>query len=300
MSAFSYLKITTERKKHMAQFTNRASLTFNDTTINSNIAVGEIVEVLTATKTAVVDTYGRNDSLSYVISLVNSGESALGPLTVTDNLGEYTTASGSYVPLSYIEDSVLFFIDGVAQPTPTVTAESPLTLSGITLGAGSNAQIVYSARTNDFAPLGVDNTITNEVSVSGGGIGTPIVAQETVTAAAEPDLSINKSISPIPVADNGRLTYTFSIQNSGNTAALTTDNIVLTDDFNPILSNLVVTYNGTTWTEGVNYTYNEATGEFATVAGQIAVDAASYTTDPVSGAVIVTPGVSTLTVTGTV
>ncbi len=284
----------------MAQFTNRASLTFNNATINSNIAVGEIVEVLTATKTAVVDTYGRNDSLSYVISLVNSAESATGPLTVTDNLGEYTTAEGSFVPLDYIDGSVLFFIDGVAQPTPTVTSQSPLTLTGITLPAGSNAQIVYSARTNDFAPLGVDDTIINEVNVTGGGISTPIVANETVTAAAEPDLSITKSISPIPVADNGRLTYTFSIQNSGNVDAVAGDNIILNDVFDPILSNLVVTYNGTTWTEGVNYTYNEQTGLFSTVPGQITVDAATFTTDPDTGAVIVTPGVSILTVTGTV
>ncbi len=284
----------------MAQFTNRASLTFNNATINSNIAVGEIVEVLTATKTAVVDTYGRNDSLSYVISLVNSGESAIGPLTLTDDLGAYTTDTGTYVPLDYIDSSVLFFINGVQQPTPTVTGQSPLTLGGITLPAGSNAQIVYSARTNDFAPLGVNDTLTNEVTVTGGGIGTPIVADETVTASAEPDLSINKSISPIPVADNGRLTYTFTIQNSGNTDALASDAIVLNDTFNPILSDLVVTYNGATWTEGVNYNYNEATGLFSTVPGQISVNAADFTRDPVSGAVIVTPGVSTLTVTGTV
>ncbi len=284
----------------MATFTNRASLTFNSTTINSNIAVGEIVEVLTATKTAVVDTYGRNDSLSYVISLVNSGESAIGPLTVTDNLGAYAVGEQSYVPLDYIDGSVLFFVDGVEQPAPAVAATNPLTFTGITLPAGSNAQIIYSARTNDFAPLGVDDTITNSVSVSGGGLSTPVTAEETVTAAAEPDLSINKSISPVPVADNGRLTYTFTIQNSGNTAATAADDIVLNDLFNPILSNLVVTYNGVTWTEGVNYIYDEATGLFTTVGGQITVDAATFTTDPDTGAVIVTPGVSVLTVTGTV
>ncbi len=284
----------------MAQFTNRASLTFNNETINSNIAVGEIVEVLTATKTAVVDTYGRNDSLSYVISLVNSGESVLGPLTVSDNLGSYTTGTGTYVPLDYIDGSVLFFVNGVEQAAPTVTTQSPLVFSGITLPADSNAQIVYSVRTNDFAPLDINDTITNEISVSGGGISTPITADETVSALAEPQLAINKSISPIPVADNGRLTYTFAITNSGNTAALASDNIVLNDTFNPILSNLAVTYNGTTWTEGVNYTYNEATGQFATVAGQIAVDAATFTVDPDTGAVIVTPATSILTVTGTV
>ena len=47
-------------------------------------------------------------------------------------------------------------------------------------------------------------------------------------------------------------------------------------------------------------TYNEAPGEFSTTSGAITVPAAVYTTDPVTGAQSVTPGVTVLTVTGTV
>jgi uncharacterized repeat protein (TIGR01451 family) len=95
------------------------------------------------------------------------------------------------------------------------------------------------------------------------------------------------------------LTYTFVIENRGNTEAVATDNLVVTDTFNPILSSLAVTFEGETWTEGENYTYNENTGEFATLAGQITVPAATYSTDA-SGAVTVVPGTVTLTVSGTV
>ena len=52
--------------------------------------------------------------------------------------------------------------------------------------------------------------------------------------------------------------------------------------------------------DNVNYTYNEATGLFATLAGQITVPAATYTQDPTPGAYSVTPGISTLVVTGTI
>lgn len=45
----------------MAQFTNQARLSYNDTVIDSNIAVGEIREVLTASKTAVNSTYRADD-----------------------------------------------------------------------------------------------------------------------------------------------------------------------------------------------------------------------------------------------
>ena len=53
-------------------------------------------------------------------------------------------------------------------------------------------------------------------------------------------------------------------------------------------------------TEGTQYTYDPATGLFATAAGQIPVPAATYTQDPVTGAYTMTPGIATLTVTGTI
>ncbi len=51
---------------------------------------------------------------------------------------------------------------------------------------------------------------------------------------------------------------------------------VITDDFDPILKNLTVSFNGTAWTEGVDYTYDETTGSFATIAGNVTVPAAGY------------------------
>ena len=73
----------------MARFTNQAQLRYGNEITNSNIAVGEITEVLSATKTAVRDTYGQNENVTYVISIVNSGTTAFNGITVTDNLGEY-------------------------------------------------------------------------------------------------------------------------------------------------------------------------------------------------------------------
>ena len=117
--------------------------------------------------------------------------------------------------------------------------------------------------------------------------------------AAAPSLSINKAISPSPVVENGRVTYTFTIENRGNTAAEAADNLIITDTFDPILSDLAVALNGTALTSPTGYTYDTATGLFATVAGQITVPAATYTQDAATGVVTVTPGTAVLTVTGT-
>ena len=81
---------------------------------------------------------------------------------------------------------------------------------------------------------------------------------------------------------------------------MATDNASISDMFDPILSALAVTFEGTAWTEGIQYNYNEVTGLFTTVPGQILVPAATYTQDPVTGAYSVIPGTVTLTVTGTI
>lgn len=67
----------------------------------------------------------------------------------------------------------------------------------------------------------------------------------------------------------------------------------------PFFRIFLVSYNGTAWTAGTDYTYDAATGQFATVAGNVTVPAATYTQDPTTGVWTTTPGASTLTVTGT-
>ena len=113
-------------------------------------------------------------------------------------------------------------------------------------------------------------------------------------------LTITKSITPAQVVDNDRVTYTFVIQNSGNEAVSAADDAVITDTFDPILSALAVTFDGVSWTEGVQYNYDATTGLFTTVAGQLIVPAATYTQNPTTGEYSLTPGIATLVVTGTI
>lgn len=79
-----------------------------------------------------------------------------------------------------------------------------------------------------------------------------------------------------------------------------TDAAVITDLFDPILSDLTVTWNEAAWTQGTQYTYDATSGQFATVAGQITVPAATYTQNATTGQYTVTPGTAILTVTGTI
>jgi len=288
-----------EKEIFMAIFTNQASLSYNNVTVNSNVATGELQEALSAQKIAVVREYGVNDRITYVFSVVNTGAVTQNGLTLTDDLGAFTESGQTLTPLTYVDGSFKYYVNGVLQPTPAaVTAGPPLTVSGISVPAGGNALLIYEAAVNQYAPLDSGATVVNTATLAENGISA--TASETVTASEQPNLTISKSITPATVTENSRVTYTFVIQNYGNREVVATDDATVTDLFNPILSDLAVFFNGTPWTEGTDYNYDENTGLFQSVAGQITVPAATYTRDPATGAVTTTPGVSTLTVVGTI
>ena len=267
----------------MARFTNQAQLRYGNNVANSNIAVGEILEVLSATKTAVKNTYNQSDTITYVVSIVNSGNTAINGLTLSDNLGAYTFNTNTLVPLTYVNNTAKYYTNGTLQAAPAVTQGPPLSITGISVPAGGNATVIYEAALNEYAPLGIEAAVTNTATVSGTGI-TPVTAAETVNAEAAPNLAITKSVSPVPVTENGTLTYTFRIQNYGSVAATNTTGVVITDTFAPVLNNLTAALNGTAWTAATDYTYNETTGTFSSTAGAITVPAATYTQDSTTGA----------------
>ncbi|MBQ9511232.1 MAG: hypothetical protein IJR55_06025 [Clostridia bacterium] len=283
----------------MATFYNQATLSYNGIFRTSNVVVGEVIGSLTVTKTAVGDTYSAGGNVTYVISIINTGTTPFTGLSLTDDLGAYQVGDTTVYPLEYVENSVLYYIDGVIQPTPTVTATNGIEITGISVPAGANATIIYNTAVTGFAPLSEGATIVNSVTVTGDGT-TPITATETVTVEGGAVLSISKAISPATVSENDRITYTFVISNTGNAEATAADNVIVTDTFDPILSDITVTLNGVTVTQPDTYTYDETTGEFATVAGAITVPAATYTQDQTTGLWTTVPGTATLTVSGTI
>ncbi|MCQ2413371.1 MAG: hypothetical protein MJ082_01050 [Clostridia bacterium] len=280
----------------MATFTNQASLSYNGQTVNSNIAVGEILDPLTVRKSSLVNTYSIGEDTTYVVSLVNSGNNPLTGITVSDDLGQYVATGTPVTPLTYTADSLQLYSNGVLQPTPAIAQTDPLTVNGLTVPAGGNILLIYEATPNRFASPAINGEIDNTVTVSGGGLAETLTDVATVNAVTGPLLTITKNVSPVPVSEDGTLTYTFNIQNNGNAPATADTGVVLTDTFNPVLTNLTATLNGTPLTAG-QYTYTN--GTFTTAPGVITVPAATYD-QQANGEWRTTPGVSTLVITGTV
>lgn len=279
----------------MAQFTNQAQLTYNNKVTVSNLAVGKIQDVLSINKTAVSDVYTQDDTIAYIVNIINSGNTELTGLTMTVDLGAYATVMGTLVPLTYVENTLRYFRNNILQAAPIVTSGTNLVISGFTVPADGSATFVYKTKTNEFAPLESESSITNTATLTGNL--TTVSASETVKVSSEPKLSIAKSISPIPVMENGTVTYTFLIQNTGN--APVAAGAVITDTFSPILSNVTAMFNDTPWLNGIDFVYDQSTGLFTSSSDRVTVEAATYTQDTLTGAVTVTPGTSTLIVTGT-
>ncbi len=229
------------------------------------------------------------------------GSVAYNALTVSDDLGAYTLDGvGTVVPLTYVAGSMLYYLNGVLQPTPTVTAAGNFEISEINLPAGSTATFIYEAEVNEFAPISAGSVITNTASVNGG-VGVGIITDTAqITIYEEPRLTIAKAVCPAIITDNSEITYTLIVQNLGNTAIVATDGVIVSDVFNPVLSNITVALNGEPLEEGTGYTYDETTGAFATLDGIVTVPAAAYARDTITGAITTTPGVAVITITGTV
>lgn len=281
----------------MAEFTNFATLSYKGGTLRSNTVTGEILETVSVEKTAVSGSYGAGETLSFAVSLVNSGPAEAAGLTLTDDLGAYELDGETLYPLSYVDGTAHLFVNGVLQPAPAVTAGPPLVFSEISIPAGGSAVLVYEAAVTEYAPLAAGSEITNTVSVTGSGVN--VSASATVPVEDAAVLKITKALSPAAVPANGELSYSFKISNTGNSEAGEADEVVVSDNFDPILTNLAASLDGAKWARGVQYSYDEATGTFATLPGQITVPAASYAQNP-DGTWSIQPGTVTLMVTGTI
>ena len=284
----------------MATFYNQATLSFGGNVVNSNTTEAELLSGLELTKTAVTASYTADGNVVYAVNLRNMGTTAYNDLTLTDDLGAYTVGTITVVPLSYVTGSVLYYINGVQQAAPTVSTVGNLEFGGIDVPAGGTATLIYQTQANGFAPLAAGSTITNTASTNAGaGIGV-LTDTATVTVTEAPELTIAKAVCPAVINDNGTLTYTIIVQNLGNTPIVSTDGVIISDLFNPALTDITVTLNGTELVEGTGYTYDATSGAFATLDGVVTVPAATYAQDPTTGAITTTPGVTVLTVSGTV
>ena len=279
----------------MATFSNSATLRYGGVTITSNTVTGTLPDALVLTKTPVDAAYAPGGTVTYLLSLVNSGQTELSGLTLTDDLGGYAYEEETLYPLAYTPDSLRMLVNGLPQAAPAAASGPPLVISGITVPAGGEVLLAYEARVTEFAPLAAGQEIVNTAAVAG--LPAPVTASAAVGPETSAMLNILKDLTMDPARTTGELTYTFTIENTGNAPAAAAAAVVLEDRFQPALSGLQAARDGVPWTLGTEYAYDEASGLFTSLPGAITVPAAEYARGA-DGAWTVTPGRTVITVTG--
>ena len=265
----------------------------------SNIAEISVESAVGFTKTSVGTTYRENSILTYILTVTNSSGSDISGSTITDDLGTYTFGTTELTPLTFVEPAVLL-INGQnvsAQLSVDDTTPGSLVFTLPTIPAGTTANIIYKAQTNDYAPLATNSTITNTSTFESNSECADSTASATVSVANTANISIIKQMCPNPVVCGDTITYTIKIYNYGNTAA---ENVVLTDDFNPAPANITVSRDGILLV-GTDYSYVNGTLTVPTSGGTpLSIPPATFTQDPTTGIITVTPSVVEYTITGTI
>ena len=154
----------------------------------------------TVTKTVDNATPNVGDTITYTITVSNTGNTTLNGLTVTDTMDDGRTVTWGTLPegVTHIADTNNLSISGLASKTDV---EITATYMVVATDAGA--------------------TFQNTVTVSDGTTSETPDEPPEVTVN-NPNVSINKTVSGMSGADNravegDALTYTISVKNSGNT-----------------------------------------------------------------------------------
>lgn len=287
----------------MATIENFATVryTSNGTALTrvSNVAEIGLASSLSFTKVSLGNEYEGDGTITYILTITNTSSAPLTSLTITDDLGTFTEGALTLTPVTYVGPAILL-VDGLdvsAQLTVDSSNPASLIFSFPALAAGTTANIIYKVDVNEFAPLAAESTIVNNAILSSDSGCAEGEASTTVTVASDADVSVFKQMCPNPVVCGDTVTYTIRIYNYGNTDA---ENVQLIDAFDPAPTSISVYRNGVLLT-GTDYTYEGGVLTVPPTGGTLdTVPAATFSRDPDTGEVIVTPGVVEYVITGTI
>ena len=280
--------------------TNQATLNYRFGTVSastvSNITSAVIGGSYEIEKTSINNSYRIGENITYVITLKNNG-GALENITVADDLGGFIFNSNYLKPLDYVGPADLFINGNLVSSITPAEDENGITFEIGNIPAGGIAQIIYQAKPNAYAGICCGDEIINTATTECNCPCNPTVgASHTLTAECYADVRITKSVCPNPIVCGGEITYVFDITNYGNIAA--TD-VVLTDIFNPPLSDIKVYFDGVELSENdYDYVNGELTIPEPDSDVNLTIPAATCVRDPQTGEVSQEPGKIQMIVNG--
>ncbi|MBK8835334.1 MAG: DUF11 domain-containing protein [Anaerolineae bacterium] len=175
--------------------------------------VGSPIVVLGKVAAVFRNPVGANDIVTYTLRLTNTGNLPAYGVTLTDTLP---------ANVSYVIDVAGNARSDPAGPigTPSQSGQQQVWAIG-QMNPGSVATVAFRARIS--SAVGASVTLTNAAggsytAVPNGPV-TPTTPATATVRSGDPELSIVKSASPVPVEAGGLLTYTIRVSNTGIVSA---------------------------------------------------------------------------------
>ena len=283
------------------QINNSASATYSygRSSVNnasSNIATTSLIQeyAIFGIKETLNSGYRPGDNITYMINVRNEGTSPLYSVTISDDLG------GSTNPLLYVEGSAMLNLNGTnSSITPTSTDDNLVFTLPQALQAGDLATVTYVAKASALLSP-TEGSITNTATITakeGSESG------ETITVTPNPsvtlnlddyaDIVMNKAVSANEIVPGQSFSYTITLENSGNLIA---NNVVLTD----VLPTGFTISAITAVSGGVETQYNVGDYTLDAPSNTLTLPTGSGTAISVPAAVGGTPGLTTITITGSI
>ena len=167
---------------------------------------------ISITKTSGSTTFVPGGTITYVVTITNTGTSWFSGVRITDNL-----SGNGY--LTYVPDSAVLFINS-QYLAPEIASTSPLVFTLSPLSVGQTMVLTYTCRVPNTIPATVES-ITNTVE----GIGYTFnstatdTSSHTVTRSSVSEVNITKTASAESVAPGELFSYTLTLTNQGTTLA---------------------------------------------------------------------------------
>ena len=256
---------------------NSATLTYNSGE-NTGSAASNVVSTslldsysIEAVKTSANDSWRPSENITYLVTVTNTGTQPWYAVEVSDDLG------GATAPLAYLANSALI-VDGSSVTPVTPTSVNPLVIPAATvLQSGESVTVLYVAQVSGAIP-DTTQTITNTAQVTArqqSATGTVVTAvpAPSVTLPREDfaQIDIVKTADKAVISSGDTLTYTFTIENSGNIPAT---NVVITDtlpagfaiqSIQSVTDGVTTTYGATDYTVDAGNTLTLPTGGAQTI-----------------------------------
>lgn len=285
------------------QISNFASLTFeygsSKEEVLSNTAFATLQDSVNIDLSSVENSYSSNDTITYILSIINNSSRCIKNIKVSNDLASYTINSGisqkTITPLSYEGTSKLYIGGKFFSDIEAEVLSDKIIFNLEEIPALSNALIFYSTRVNKNAELSTGSSLKSTSSLTYDGMINNIESSDTIYVKEKADVTLIKYMYPNSITSGEIITYNFILYNYGNIEA---KNVAFSDTFSPAPLNLNVSVNSDALSSK-NYSYINGEIKIPSYGSDfsLSIPPANFIRDENNGAITTKPGSTIITIT---